>query len=235
MSSFEDLNILRRQIHEQTIRQFGKYLQFFNDGISLLIDASEILESTDKTTDHHTSEGASKTAAWRFLSTLPSSSIWCCEIALSGDYSIAKNILRLTLEETVKLAYYVNFPEKALRQITQDRDKDEVDLAEMLRHLDFEHQKDLIRLHGDLSAFYSHANLNLPTEMVFHEEDSRIRIGGGPRFSPDIFEAIIQQLLILVANALKYIVIRFSGLIEDSTWMKRFENYVTTVAEVLPD
>uniref|UniRef100_A0A832H0P1 Uncharacterized protein n=1 Tax=Oscillatoriales cyanobacterium SpSt-402 TaxID=2282168 RepID=A0A832H0P1_9CYAN len=235
MSSFDNLKTQRRQIEKQTTKQFGKYLRLFDDGISLLIDATEILESTDKLTNHRTVEGASKTAAWRFLSTLPSSAIWCCETALGGDYGIAKNILRLTLEEAVKLAYYVTFPEQALRQVTQGRDKDDVDLAEMLRQLDLEHKKSLIRLHGELSAFYSHANLNLPAEMVFYEQGGRITIGGGPRFSPDLFEVIVQQLLILMTNALKYVVIRFPGLAENSVWAKRFEAYFPTVAEALPE
>lgn len=198
MSSFDDIKKLRFRIYQETIRRLDKYLRLVRDGTSLLIDASEILESEEKSADHRTAEGASKTAAWRFLSTLPTSSFWCCEIAMSGDYGIAKNILRLTLEELVKLAYYVTFPDKALRRVAQDRDSDEVNLADMLHQMDFKQRDGLMRLHGELSAFYSHANLNLPQELVFHELDNSIRIGGGPRFSPNIFEPIIQQLLIII-------------------------------------
>jgi hypothetical protein len=235
MNNLDNLKSLRQKIYRDTTSHFGKYLRLFYEGISLFLDASDILVSTEKVSDHHTMEGASKTAAWRFISTLPTSLFWCCEIAISGDYGIAKNILRLSLEEFVKLAYYVTFPDKALKQVIRDRDNDEADLGDMLKQLDFEHRQNLMRLHGDLSAFYSHANLNLPQELVFHEPEKQIQIGGGPRFSSDLFEPIIQQLIIIVANSIKYIVIRFPYLADNKTWMNRFEEFVPKAADVLPD
>jgi len=201
MNNLDKLKSLRQKFYRDTISDFGKSLQLFYEGVSLLMDASDILVLTEKVSDHHTVDGASKTAAWRFVSTLPTSLYWCCEIAMSGDYGIAKNILRLSLEEFVKLAYYSTFPDKALKQVVRGRDSDEIDLGDMLKQLEFEHRSGILRLHGDLSAFYSHANLNLPHELVFKEHEE-IQIGGGPRFSPDLFEPIIQQLIIIVANLL---------------------------------
>ena len=235
MSSLDNIKAYRLRVMELTTTRFANFLVLFDEGVSLLIDASAILEATHKTTDHHTAKGASEAAAWRFLSTLPTSATWCFETALSGDYGIAKNIIRLTLEETVKLAYYITFPDKALRQVTLDRDKDEVDIADMLKSLEFEHRSGLIRLHGDLSTFYSHANLNLPTELIYQEQETRVLIGGGPRFDPDLFEPIVQQLLILVANALKYILIRFPSVSQNTAWLAQFEKYLPTVAEALPN
>ncbi|MEW6083306.1 MAG: hypothetical protein AB1607_01805 [Chloroflexota bacterium] len=135
----------------------------------------------------------------------------------------------------MKLAYYVTFSDKALKEIVRDRDRNEINLGDMLIQLDFEHRQNLMRLHGDLSAFYSHANLNLPRELVFQEPEKHILIGGGPRFSPDLFEPIIQQLIIIVANSIKYIVKRFSYLVDNKMWMHRFEEFVLKAANVLPD
>jgi len=234
MNNLDKLKSLRQKFYRDTISDFGKSLQLFYEGVSLLMDASDILVLTEKVSDHHTVDGASKTAAWRFVSTLPTSLYWCCEIAMSGDYGIAKNILRLSLEEFVKLAYYSTFPDKALKQVVRGRDSDEIDLGDMLKQLEFEHRSGILRLHGDLSAFYSHANLNLPHELVFKEHEE-IQIGGGPRFSPDLFEPIIQQLIIIVANSIKYVVIRFPYLMDDKPWMNRFEKFVPKAADVLPD
>ncbi|MBM3152135.1 MAG: hypothetical protein FJZ96_08035 [Chloroflexi bacterium] len=235
MNNLAKLKSLRQKIYQDTTSNFGEHLQLFYEGNSLLLDASDILVSTEKVSDHHTADGASKTATWRFVSTLPTSLYWCCEIAVSGDYGIAKNILRLSLEEFVKLAYYSTFPDKALRQVVRDRDSDEIDLGDMLKQLELEHRSGILRLYGDLSAFYSHANFNLPRELVFEEPEKQIQIGGGPRFSPDLFEPIIQQLIIIVANSIKYVVIRFPYLIDDKVWMGRFEEFVPKAADVLPD
>lgn len=235
MNSSETLWTLRRQISKRTTEKFAGLIAVFDDAISLLIDANAILEGLYSVTDHHTAEGASQTAAWRFLSTLPTSIGWCYFAALSGDYSISKNLLRLTLEEAVKLAYYVTFPDKALRQILRDSDKDKTNIKNMLKDLGNEQRSGLMRLHGELSAFYSHANLNLPPELIFKEPDGRIVIGGGPRFEPDLFEPIVHQLLILTANALKDILIGFPRLAEDGTWLARFEKIVPAMAAAIPD
>ena len=97
MNDLNSLRSQRRQIAEQTAKQCSDLIKLFEEGMSLLIDASEILEAREKNINRNTVEGASKTAAWRFLSTLPTSASWSFETALSGDYIIAKNILRLTL------------------------------------------------------------------------------------------------------------------------------------------
>ncbi len=235
MNSLDKLKAYRRQVSEQTASQFAALLRLYDEGVSLLVDASGILESKNRVTDHHTADGASQAAAWRFLSTLPSSAIWCCETAIGGDYGIAKNILRLVLEETVKLAYYVSFPDRALKQVTLDSDKDEVNLGDMLRQLEFEHRSGLMRLWSDLSTYYVHANLNLPPELIYHEKGGAVLIGGGPRLDPGLFEPIMHQLLILITNALKYILIRFPSVAEDNAWLARFEKYVPAVAEALPN
>ena len=235
MNNLDKLAYLRQKYYRDSKNQFSVYLNTFYDGLSLFIDASDLLVETEKVSNHHTVEGASKTAAWRFISTLPTSLFWCCEISLSGDYAIAKNILRLTLEEFVKLAYYVTFPEKALRQVAHGSEKDEVDLNNMLKEMDFEHRKNLMRLHGELSIYYSHANYNLPQELIFQESGKRPQIGGGPHYSSDLFEPIIQQLIIIIANSIKYMVNRFPYLLENETWLKRFEGFVTNADNILPD
>ncbi len=86
MSSLDNIKTFRRKIAEETTAQFSDLILLFDEGILLLIDASEILEASHKMADHHNAEGASEAAAWRFLSTLPSSATWCFETALSGDY-----------------------------------------------------------------------------------------------------------------------------------------------------
>ncbi len=235
MNNLETLDTLRQKYYQDTIKQFGGQLQVFNEGVLLLMDAGDILVDTEKAPDIHKSEGASKFAAWRFLSTLPTSLFWSCDIALKGDYGISKNILRLSLEELVKLAYFVTFPDRALRQVVHERDSDETDLAEMLQQLDFDKRQELMKLYGDLSSFYSHANLNLPQELVYDKPEKGIQIGGGPRYRPDLFEPIIQQLIIIVANSIKFIVIRFPHLLNDMTWKNRFEEFVPKAADVLPD
>ncbi len=235
MNNLDTLRVLRQTIYKDTSKYFENYLEVFHTGMSLVLDASDMLVEKEKESDHRTSDGASKLAAWRFISTMPTSVIWCNETALCGDYGIAKNILRLSLEEFVKLVYYVTFPDKALRQVNHDRDKDEVDLASMLKQLDFEGRQGLLKLHGDLSAFYSHANLNLPQEMVYHIHDEQIQLGGGPRFAPELFEPIIQQLIIIVANTIKYMVIRFPYILDTEEWRVRFEEFVPKAASMLPD
>lgn len=105
----------------------------------------------------------------------------------------------------------------------------------MLKQLDFDKRQDLTKLYGDLSSFYSHANLNVPQELVYDEPEKGIQIGGGPRYRPDLFEPIIQQLIIIVANSIKFIVIRFPHLLNDMTWKNRFEEFVPKAADVLPD
>jgi hypothetical protein len=235
MNNLEKLDFLRQKYYQDTIKEFEKQLKVFNEGTLLLMDASDILVDTVEAPDIHTSEGASKIAAWRFLSTLPTSLFWCCDIALKGDYGISKNILRLCLEELVKLAYYVAFPNRALRQVVHEKDSDETDLGEMLMQLDFDKRQDIMKSYGDLSSFYSHANLNLPPEMVYDEPKKGIQIGGGPRYRPDLFEPIIQQLIIFIANSIKVIVIRFPHLLEDKAWKNRFEEFVLKAVDVLPD
>lgn len=235
MNSSDTLWALRRQISMQTAEKFVELIAVFDDALSLLIDTNAILEGLYKITDHHTSEGASQSAAWRFLSTLPTSIDWCYFAALNGDYGISKNLLRLTLEEAVKLAYYVTFPDKALRQILRGGDNDETNIGNMLKALDSERRSGLMRLHGELSAFYSHANLNLPPELIFKESDGRTVIGGGPRFAPDLFEPIVHQLLILAVNVLRDISIGFPRLTEDSNWLAKFEKIIPAMAAAIPD
>ncbi len=235
MNNLDNLKTSRQQIYRDTMHQFGKQLHLFQEGCLLLMDASDILVDTEKKADHHTAEGASKSAAWRFISTLHTSLFWCCETALNGDYAISKNILRLSLEEMIKLEYYVAFPDMALKQVEQDSDKDEVNLAQMLRELDFEDRQNLLKVYGNLSALYAHANFNLPPELVFHELDNQTRIGGGPRFSPDFFDPIIHHLIAIVANSLRCVVIRFPYLADNQTWMNQLENFGARVTGIYPD
>lgn len=105
----------------------------------------------------------------------------------------------------------------------------------MLKELGNEKRTGVMRLHGDLSAFYSHANLNLPPELIYKEPDGRIVIGGGPRFDLDLFEPIVHQLLILIANALKDALLGFPKLAEHGEWSARFKETVSAMAAVIPD
>jgi hypothetical protein len=50
-----------------------------------------------------------------------------------------------------------------------------------------------------------------------------------------LFEPIIQQLIIFIANSIKVIVIRFPHLLEDKAWKNRFEEFVLKAVDVLPD
>ena len=81
--------------------------------------------------------------------------------------------------------------------------------------------KGILNLYGRLSNLYVHANLNLPPEIVYEEKDLA-QIGGGSRYIPELFEAIVHQLLILIANALKYVLTRFPVLIENEKWLHNY-------------
>lgn len=231
MNNLDKIKRSEKQIAEQTTKQFPVILQLFDDGISLLVDATAILEGSSKAINHHTQDGASQTAAWRFLSTLPISANCSFQIALAGNYLVAKHILRLALEETVKLGYYVTFPEQALQQIVRDSDNDHISLGRMLQQLDPQNQRGFIKLHGYLSTGYSHANLNLPPELLSTADGKPIYISGGPCFLPDVFEPIAQQLLILVANAVKFTLKRFPILFENANWTARALAFIKSILE----
>jgi hypothetical protein len=231
MNNLDKIKNSEKQIAEQTTKQFPAIMQLFDEGISLLVDATTILEDSSKAINQHTQDGASQTAAWRFLSTLPISANYSFQIALAGNYLVAKHILRLALEETIKLGYYVSFPEQALQQIVRDSDNDHVNLSRMLQQLDPENRLELIKLHAHLSKAYSHANLNLPPELLFTADGKPIYISGGPCFLPDVFKAIAQQLLILVANALKFILKRFPILFENAIWTARALAFIKSILE----
>lgn len=112
-NSSVDLWTIRQRIAQRTTEGYADLVVVVDSAISFLIDTVATLEGFYKVTEHHTAEGASQAASWRFLSTLPTSVSWCYYIALRGDYGIAKNLLRLSLEEAVKLSYYVAFPDRA--------------------------------------------------------------------------------------------------------------------------
>ena len=135
MNSLPIIREPRKLIKSQTIDQFTQLITLFEIGISLLVDCTNILKDEGSSLSLETAEGASKYATWRFLSTLPISIVWCFDIAQNGDYLISKNLLRLSIEESIKLAYYATHPGQALRQIVQDRDSDEVNLSYMIEEL----------------------------------------------------------------------------------------------------
>lgn len=230
MNNLDKIKAHRKQIRIQTTQQFEELIALFNSGIILLIDSSNIFAVDDIIQDRSTAQGASETATWRFLSTLPTSVLRSFEAALEGDISIAKSILRLSLEEAIKLAYYVEFPEKALQQITEDRDRDSVGFSDILDKLEFKEGKKLKKLHGVLSNLYLHANLNIPSELL-HEENGIKYLAGGPIYLPDQFEAIVNQLLVIIAIAMKYIYKRFPKI--DLKWVGRLLEFLAKVDKVV--
>jgi hypothetical protein len=222
------LNIIRKprqEIYNKSKQQFAEIIELLENGIDLVVKCTEILQPEGDVTDRNTPDGASKFAVWRFVSTLPISATWCLDTALCGDYSISKNILRLSLEETIKLSYYSAFPDSALKQITRSRNNDEISIPKMLDQLELDHRKGILSLYGDISNFYSHANLNLPSELVY-DEGGKISIGGGSRFIPSTFEAIVFQLIILIGNALKFVTFRYEILLKNDDWMKTFRFFL---------
>ena len=225
MSVLKGIREVRGVIANQTISHFPELVRLVETGIELLRESNWLVKPRDGSVNLKTSEGASKVAVWRFLSTLPISTTWCLDIALCGDYLISKNILRLALEESIKLIYYSAFPEHALKQIARSRSKDVITIPQMLKRIELAQEKGLLELYGNLSNFYAHANLNLPPELIY-EEEGKVLIGGGSRFLPAIFEAICQQLIILLGNALKFVLLRFPELKRDHEWMERFKSFI---------
>jgi hypothetical protein len=234
LNSTSQIAQYRRGIYEKTVSEFPRYVQLHNEAIALLIDASGILEKLGMGANHDTAEGASKSAAFRFMSSIPTTAHWIIESARSGDYGISKSLLRLLLEESVKLAFYVQFPIEALKQVVRDRDTDDVDLSDMLDRLNIEKKAGVLRLHGQLSALYVHANLNLPTELLDKQADGKIFLVGGPRYRADLFEPIAQQILILLVNTIKSILQRFPEVGEDTAWSVRLGAILPHIIEVLP-
>lgn len=222
----------RQDIKNSTANRFKDEIEIFYRGISLLLDVSEILEHLYPIQDRKTSEGASQSAAWRFLSTSPTSSLRSFECALEGDFSIAKHILRLNLEETLKLAYYAVEPKEALRVINLDRDNDGIRFSELIKALELSESNGLGQLYGQLSNLYTHANLNVTEELV-REKNGEIYIAGGPVENYEIFEAILQQLLMFIANIIKYLPISFPLLLEES-WFLSGAEFVREVIDLLP-
>ena len=95
-----------------------------------------------------------------------------------------------------------------------------------------EDSRDIEKLRGGLSNLYSHANLNLPDELLFLEEPGRVLIGGGPRFIREEFGAIVHHLLVYMGRALIYLVVRFPSLPETGKWLTRTETYLQSVAKL---
>lgn len=235
MDSYETLRVHRNAISRETSNRFPKHLAALAQAVNLLIDATEVIQRSEQRADHHTPEGASKFAVWRFLSAIPSAASLCIEAASAGDYFEAKTLLRLILEEAVKLAYYAEHPDDALRQVERSRDKDDIGLSLVVAQVAKDRGSGLMRLHGYLSAYYSHANVNIPPELIYLDDPQHPQIGGGPRFAPDLFEPIAQQLLLLVANALHAATKRFPSLDEDPRWSASFGSFTMSAASLMPD
>lgn len=234
MSTIEQIRLPRQEVFNKTKKLFPKEIELFEEGISLLLECMENLQPEGEKTDKNTPDGASKFAIWRFLSTLPISLTWCLDIALCGDYMIAKNILRLSLEETIKLSYYSAFPNSALDQITKSRDSDDIRLSKMIKKLELEQQEGILGLYKDISNYYSHANLNLPPEILY-EENQEIQIGGGSRFIQKTFRGIVSQLLILIAHTLKFTLLRYHQLLENDLWMKKTRLFLENIDYLIND
>jgi hypothetical protein len=227
----DDVDLIRGprgEVVKKTRSNHELLIHLFNTGINLLINANKFLQPEADSIDPMTSEGSSKIAVWRFLSTLPISLTWSFDTALCGDYGISKNILRLSLEESIKLAYYSEFPESALKQVVHSKDKDEKNISEMLKDLDLPQKSGLLKLHGNLSNFYAHANFNIPPEIAYDENES-VAIGGGSRYDPDIFKSIVKQLMILNCVVFKYIYHRFPTMYMNTNLLGELEKYFSSV------
>ena len=224
----------RGQVVKKTRVNHDSIIKLFGSGANLLIDANRSVQAESRLLDHKTQEGSSKLAVWRFLSMLPISLAWCFDTALCGDYGISKNILRLSLEETIKLIYYSEFPEAAHKQVVYSKDTDLVNISDMLKELNIPAKRGFLKLYGNLSNFYCHANFNIPPEIAY-EENGNISIGGGSRYLPDTFENIVKQLLQLNANALKYTANRFPVILEDLEFLTKLNNYIQSMIEIKND
>ena len=92
MNNLDKLKSLRQKIYQDTTSNFGKHLQLFYEGTSLLLDASDILVSTEKVSDHHTADGASKTAAWRSCCTTVSAGPTRHRSAMSAFHDTTRQV-----------------------------------------------------------------------------------------------------------------------------------------------
>jgi len=234
MGGYSQLGLVRTAMRRKTEETFPELLDAVREAIELLIDATEVLVNSGARGEHRSPEGASRSAVWRFLSTLPSSATWCLEASVSGDSYIAKALLRLCLEEAVKLAYYGEQPAAALRQVMSGKTADETEIDEMIRALAPAREKEYMRLWGHLSNLYVHANLNLPPELIYEAESGEPQIGGGPRFDPQLFQPIAEQLLAFIVTALFAAARRFPELSGDSKWAEKVHNLVDQSERLAP-
>jgi hypothetical protein len=224
-----EINITRavsKQIQRKSISEFRTLIDLVEEGISLLIKTTEFLEKLEPSIDKNTEAGASKAAAWRFLSTLPTTAILTLEASECGLIALAKYLLRLCLEESISLAFYVELPNEALSQINRDTDRDKIDFGEKVERLNLPFAKEIKKLWGGLSSVYSHANLVIQHELMAKDDDGNVYLVGGPIYLPDQFQAIQKQLLIILGNALKYILFRFEKLHQNDHWRSRFEKFL---------
>jgi hypothetical protein len=218
--------ILYKKIEKQTESEFSELLGLVEEGISLLIKTTEYLQKLEPFIDKSTPEGASKAAVWRFVSTLPSTALWSLQTAKYGALALSKYLLRLCLEELVSLAFYEEFPNQALEQITRDSDRDQIDFGEKVARLNLEHGSGIRRLWGGLSNTYSHANLIIQHELLARDDSGEVYLSGGPVFNHEQSRAIQHQLLIILGNALKYVLFRFERLYQIEKWKSRFDSFL---------
>jgi hypothetical protein len=68
--------------------------------------------------------------------------------------------------------------------------------------------------------------------LIFYKTDGRTTFGGGPRYDPSTFEAIIQQQLMLIADTANSILVRFPRLVEDALWYSIYEKYAQAITEI---
>jgi len=159
MNSFIRFSELHLEIEKITFEQHKEDLELCFDGISLFLTVEEILQGTEY--KYSTPVEAARSLLWRYLVSVPSTAYVCLRCAIQGQHRIAKNLLRILIEETVSIRYFAENFERAYMVINSSIKSGipkEPKLSTKLRKIDSKSKKSLITLYDAISDGTSHAN-----------------------------------------------------------------------------
>lgn len=233
MGTVEDLKEMQSSIESETKAAFQEEIDLCHLGIGLFFDARTILSGIRF--DITKSSDASRILVWRFLVSIPSTTLWCLDALCKGQLGIAGALLRLMLEEVVGLIYYKEFPSKALRRIHEGGDRDPIDVNRKLNDLGYSHSQGLNRLHGELSTHSAHANAPIPIWAGEVLDDGTLSVGNTPRFIPDGFSGMVEIVHNLLFMGILQALDAFPELkVGHDDWWEDFVNFTSEVEKRLP-
>ena len=162
---------LHKKIEKKTTSKHKSDIDLCYEGINIFLLVEDLLQGLEF--EHSTPELATRSLLWRYLVSIPSTAYESLQAAIQGQYRIAHILLRILIEETVSIQYYIddfNRADKAIKRYFKSHITKDAKFSTKLKKWNTESRNSLKALYDGISEGTSHANALLYPGLLMDEK-----------------------------------------------------------------